>query len=127
MVRKGAPHERVRKGNIPSDDPAKDRARIVHTLFTIFKNRLDDDKRPQMIKKSEEILVIGDSDRLFDGKDPYVSGVAVFVSICRHFSYNGKCPVTYDEIRNELGNFASGNNFINMLKTLSTRFFHNSS
>lgn len=123
MVRKNAPHERAKKGIIPTDDPSKDRARTVHTLFTKFKYRLNTDEKifSQMVDKSREILEIGDSDRLFDGRDPYVSGVAVFVVVCRHFSDDHKCPITYNEIR-ESGHFASGKNFVSLLETLTKKF-----
>ncbi len=122
MVRKQTPHDRAKKGIIPTDNPAKDRARTVYRLFKIFKNRLDESQTAPMINKAKEILEIGESDALFAGKDPHVSGIAIFVYVCKRFSYNCKCAITYKEIREEFAHFASGESFVGMLITLSKKF-----
>lgn len=124
MVRRDAPHERAKKGIIPTDNPFKDRARTVHMLFKRYGDRLTYNKKEleKIVDKSVEILEIGGSDRLFDGRDPYVSGIAVFVAVTRHFSYDHKCPVTYDEIREDFGKFASGTNFVSLLRKIIKNF-----
>jgi len=122
MARKGLGSERARKGTIASRNYLNDRARTVERLFKVFKNRLESNKRVKMITKCENILRTGQRKRLFDGKDPYVAGVAIFVAVTRHFSYNLKCPVTYDEIRNECGPFASASTFTSMLRLLAKEF-----
>jgi len=122
MARKGLGGERARKGTIPSKNYLNDRARTVERLFKVFKNRLESDKRVKMITKCENILRTGERKGLFDGKDPYVAGVEIFVAVTRHFSYNLKCPVTYDEIRDECGTFSSGSHFTSMLRLLSKEF-----
>lgn len=122
MVRKQTPHKRAKRGIIPSDDPSKDRARTVHALLKIFKDDLDQDQRISMATKATEILEIGESDALFAGKDPLVSGVAIFVYLCRRFSYDCECRITYDEIREKFSHFSSGHTFVLMLRTLSKKF-----
>ncbi|HXT85064.1 MAG TPA: hypothetical protein VN704_12175 [Verrucomicrobiae bacterium] len=122
MVRKQTPHERAKRGIIPTNDPVKDRARTVHGLFRKFHYRLDESRRIQMINKATEILEIGESDSIFDGRDPIVSGIAIFVYTCRRFSYECKCRVTYKDIREEFVHFSSGESFVKMLLTLSSKF-----
>jgi len=122
MVRKGIVRSRVRRGIIPGKYPAKDRARTVHTLFKIFKDYLPAGKRMDTIKFSKQVLEIGESDAIFSGKDPYISGIAVFVFCCRKFSDNNKCPITYNQIRMSLGHFAAAQSFTSMLKQLSKKF-----
>lgn len=122
MVRKGIVKSRVKRGVIPSKNPQNDRARTVSQLFKIFRTYLPHNKRSKTINFSRQILEIGESDAIFSGKDPYISGIAVFVYSCRKFSINGRCPVTYDQIRNELGHFASGRNFLMLLEQLSKKF-----
>ncbi len=75
-----------------------------------------------MTTKAKEILEIGESDALFAGKDPLVSGIAIFVYVCRRFSYDCKCSITYNEIRDKFAHFSSGSTFVLMLKTLSKKF-----
>jgi len=122
LVRKGIVKSRVRRGIIPSKNPGNDRARTVSQLFKTFSTHLPDDKKSKMINFSRQVLEIGESDAIFSGKDPYISGIAVFVYSCRKFSDNGRCPVTYDQIRLGLGHFASGQNFLILLKQLSKKF-----
>ncbi|MGI0056569.1 MAG: hypothetical protein ACREAK_04255 [Nitrosarchaeum sp.] len=122
MVRKRIPHVRARRGIIPTNDPAKDRARTVHALLKIFKDDLDKNQRISMANTAKEILVIGESDAIFSGKDPLVSGIAIFIYVCRRFSYDCNCPITYDEIREKFVHFAAGYTFVGMLKTLSKKF-----
>lgn len=119
MVRKGIVSRRVGHGIIPSKEPGKDRARTVHLLFRIFKNRLPVKNRVDMIKLSRKVLVIGERDTVFSGKDPYISGIAVFVFCCKKYSVNNKCPITYNQIRASLGHFAAAKSFTSMLKQLS--------
>ena len=122
MVRKGITRSRVRRGIIPSKEPAKDRARTVHTLFKIFKDNLPAENKTNIINFSKQVLEIGESDAVFSGKDPYISGIAVFVFCCRKYSDNDKCPITYNQIRESLGHFAAGQSFTSMLKQLSKKF-----
>ena len=122
MVRKGIVKSRVRRGIIPSKNPQNDRARTVSQLFEMFSTRLPDNKKSKMINFSRQILEIGESDAIFSGKDPYISGIAVFVYSCRKFSDDGRCYVTYEQIRFALGHFAAGQNFLMLLKQLSKKF-----
>jgi len=122
LVRKGITGSRARRGIIPSKEPAKDRARTVHTLFKIFKDYLPAKNRKNMINFSIQVLEIGESDAVFSGKDPYISGIAVFVFCCRKYSDNGRCPITYNQIRQSLGHFAAGQSFTSMLNQLSKKF-----
>ena len=122
MVRKGIVSSRVRHGIIPSKYPGEDRARTVHLLFKIFKDNLPAKNRAKIIKFSTRILVKGERAAVFSGKDPYISGIAVFVFCCRKYSVNNKCPITYNQIRDSLGHFAAGQSFTSMLKQLSKKF-----
>jgi len=122
MVRKGIVRARARKGILPSKNQGNDRARVVSQLFKTFSSYLSNDTKPKMINFSKEVLEIGESDAIFSGKDPYISGIAVFVFACRKFSYNGRCPVTYNQIRFELGHFVAGQSFLSMLKDLAKKF-----
>jgi len=121
MVRKGIPSARARRGIIPSD-PFKDRARTVHYLIKTFENYFTKSQRDSMAKLATKILKVGDRKLLFSGRDPYVSGVTIFVYVCRRFSSDGKCVVTYDDIRTTCAHFASGASFMGLLKTLSKKF-----
>ena len=120
MVRKGVVRARARKGILHSD-PFKDRARTVHFLIKTFEKRFTKTERNSMAKLAKEILEVGDVDLLFSGKDPYVSGVTIFVYVCRRFvdRYYG---VTYNDIRSEAADFATGQSFQNMLKNLKKKF-----
>ena len=74
-----------------------------------------------MISFSEKLLRVCEIDDFFSGRNPFISGTAVFVfSVCR-FSPNGKSPVTYREMQ-ELEPFATGQSFQDMLNYFSKRF-----
>ena len=121
MVRKGIPNKRAKRGIIPSD-PFKDRAHTVHLLITTFEKYFIKNQRDSMANLATKILTVGDADMIFSGKDPYVSGVAVFVYVCKRFSPNQRCIIKYDAIRDKVANFSAGGSFQNMLKTLKERF-----
>lgn len=121
MVRKGITNARARRGILPSD-PFKDRAHTVHYLIRTFESYFAKTERDSMANFAKEILVVGDAGLLFSGKDPFISGVAIFVYVCRRFSPDGKCVVTYDDIRTTVAHFSSGASFVSMLKTLKKRF-----
>ena len=121
MVRKGVTSKRVKRGIIPGD-PFKNRARTVHLLIKTFEGDFAKSQKNSMAKLSKEILEVGDVDLLFSGKDPYVSGVAIFVYVCRRFSPDKRCIVTYDDIRTNVAPFSSGLSFLIMLKSLKKRF-----
>ena len=122
MVRKGIVRSRVKHGIIPSKYQGEDRARIVYLLFKIFWNYLPAKDREKMVKLSTRVLVKGERTTVFSGKDPYISGIAVFVFCCREYSVNNKCPITYNQIRESIGHFATGQSFTLMLKQLSKKF-----
>ena len=119
MVRTGIPEKRAKRGIIPSD-PFKDRARTVHHLIKTFESRFGESEIESIAKTAKEILEVGDVDLIFSDKDPYVSGVAIFVYLQRKFSpYSG---ITYNDIREQVAHFSSGANFVGMLNKLQKRF-----
>lgn len=122
MVRKSIPPNRAKRGFIPSGNPTKDRARMVHALIQHYKNRIDKDIRPKLITKATEILEIGDADAFFSGKSWSISGITIFVYCCRFFGGKTKFGITYDDIRIDIMHFASGASFIALLKKLEKRF-----
>jgi len=77
-----------------------------------------------MAKLATEISEVGDVEMLSSGKDPFISGVANFVYICRRFSFDKKCVVTYQDIGERIAHFSAGQSFVTMLKTLEKRFGH---
>lgn len=119
MVRTGIPNARAKRGIIPSD-PFKDRAHTVYHLIKTFDSYFDKPQKESMAKTAKEILEVGDADLLFSGKDPYVSGVAIFVYLYRRFAFSDL--ITYNEIRERVAHFSSGASFVHMLKTLKKRF-----
>lgn len=121
MVRKGIPNARAKRGIIPSD-PFKDRAHVVYLLIKKFEYRFNESQRKDIANVAKEILEVGDVDMLFSGKDPFISGVAIFVYLCRRFSFDQKCAVTYADIRENVAHFSSGDSFVKMLTTLKKRF-----
>lgn len=121
MVRKGIPNARAKRGIIPSE-PFKDRARTVHFLIKKFEHRFTESQRKDIANVAKEILEVGDADNLFSGRDPFPSGVAIFVYLCRRFSYDQKCAVTYADIRENVAHFSSGDSFVKMLGILKKRF-----
>jgi len=77
MVRKGIVNSRIKRGIIPSD-PFKDRAHTVHHLIKTYEINFTKTQKNSMANLAKEILEVGDVNLLFSGKDPYVSGVAIF-------------------------------------------------
>jgi len=121
VVRKGIPNKRAKRGIIPSH-PFKDRAHNVHYIIEKFEDKFSKNQRNSMAKLATEILEVGDADLLFSGKDPFISGVAIFVYVCRRFSPNKQCIVKYDDIRDRVAHFSAGGSYQNMLKSLKKRF-----
>ncbi len=122
MVRKGIVRARARRGIISSKDPFKDRARTVHYIIKTFEKYFTKSQRDSMARLATKIIKIGDKEALFSGKDPFISGVAIFFYVCRQFSPNGNCIVTYDDVRTNCAHFASAGSFVAILKMLSKRF-----
>lgn len=122
MVRKGIVGARAKRGIIPSKDPFKDRARTVYYIIRKFEIYFTKSQRDSMAKLATKIIKIGDKESLFSGRDPYISGVAIFFYVCRRFSYDSKCIVTYDDVRTNCAHFSSGSSFVGMLNMLSKRF-----
>ncbi|MGD8431730.1 MAG: hypothetical protein PVG23_04045 [Nitrosopumilaceae archaeon] len=121
MVRSGIPQKRAKKGIIPGD-PFKTRAKTVHFLIKKFGHKFSKEQRTEMANLGKEILEVGDADYLFLGKDPFISGVAIFVYLTRRVYPYRPYAVTYGDIREESAHFASGANFVKLLKDLKKRF-----
>ena len=122
MVSKRVVHSRASRGYIPSKNKLNDRARRVSELFKAFSNKLPKSTKPKMISFSEKMLRVCEIDDYFSGRNPYVSGVGVFVFACRRFSPNGKSTVTYQDIKDKCGRFATGQSFQDMLNYFAKRF-----
>ena len=122
MVRKGIVGARVKRGIISSKDPFKDRARTVYYVIEKFERYFTKSQRDSMARLATKIIRIGDKESLFSGRDPYISGVAIFFYVCRCCSHDGNCIVTYDDVRINCAHFSSGSSFVGMLKMLSKRF-----
>ena len=121
MVSKRVVRSRASRGYIPSKNKLNDRARRVSELFKAFSNKLLKSTKPKMISFSEKLLRVCEIDDFFSGRNPFISGTAVFVFSVRRFSPNGKSPVTYREMQ-ELEPFATGQSFQDMLNYFSKRF-----
>jgi len=122
MVSKRVVHSRASRGYIPSKNKLNDRARRVNEIFEKFSSQIPESDRKKMISFSVNLLRVCEIDDYFSGRNPYVSGVAVFVFTCRRFSYNHKCPVTYQDIKDKCGRFATGQSFQDMLNYFAERF-----
>lgn len=120
MVKRGIPNARAKRGIISSGDPFKDRARTVHLLIKTFESRFDKEEKKSIANLAKDILEIGSADSLFSGKDWWISGVAIFVYLYRRFS--PYCGITYNDIRENVAHFSSGDSFVRMLKALKKNF-----
>ena len=121
MVSKRVVRSRASRGYIPSENKLNDRARRVSELFQKFSHKLPESNKPKMIRFSEKLLRVCEIDDFFSGRNPFISGTAVFVFSCRRFSLSGKSPVTYREMK-ELEHFATGQSFVDMLDYFAERF-----
>jgi len=121
MVSKRVVRSRASHGYIPSENKLNDRARRVDQLFKTFRSDLPKSDRTKMINFSVKMLRVCEKDDFFSGRNPFISGTAVFVFACRRFSPNGKSPVTYSEMQ-ELEHFSTGQSFQDMLNYFTKRF-----
>ena len=122
MVSKRVVHLRAKDGYIPSKNKLNDRAQRANEIFEKFSSRIPESDRKKMISFSVKLLRDCEKEDYFSGRNPYVSGVAVFVFACRRFSPNCKCPVTYQDIKDKCGHFATGQSFQDMLNYFSKMF-----
>jgi len=121
MVSKRVVRSRASRGYIPSKNKLNDRAQRVSELFKAFSHRLPKSTKPKMINFSTKLLKFCQKEDFFSGRNPFVSGTAVFVFSVRRFSPNGKSPVTYLEMK-ELEPFATGQSFVDMLDYFAKKF-----
>jgi len=122
MVSKRVVHLRASRGHIPSANKLNDRARRVTELFKAFSSQIPNSNKVKMINFSQKLLRVCEIEDYFSGRNPYVSGVAVFVFSVRRFSPSGKSPVTYQDIKDKCGSFATGQSFQDMLNDFAKRF-----
>ena len=121
MVSRNVVRSRASRGYIPSENKLNDRARRVSELFKTFQFNLPKSDRTKMINFSVKMLRVCEKDDFFSGRNPFISGTAIFVFTCRRFSPNCKCPVTYYDLK-ELEHFATGKSFTDMLDRFKAKF-----
>jgi len=121
MVSKRVVRSRASRGYIPSENKLNDRAQRTLQLFKVFSHKLPNSTKPKMINFSTKLLKFCQKEDFFSGKNPFISGTAVFVFSIRRFSPNDKSPVTIREIQ-EIEHFATGRSFYDMLDYFAKKF-----